>query len=125
MGTIWNGDAATARIRQSAAEMLLRMAVTFENEHRKRVSVANPPPYLNSSKAGEYMRLRTGGGQRGLTHEPVDVAGVMKAGFVRVGFTANARHMLILELARDRKGLLQTLTDLRPTLAAMMAKARP
>ncbi len=121
---MWNGAERMDAINRQAAEMLLRIVVLFENTHRNRVGKANPPPYTDSSKPGEYPRLRTGGGQRGLTHEPASVAEVMKTGVIRVGFTTNARHMLILELARDRKGLLDTLADLRPVMAQMAKAAK-
>lgn len=119
MSAQWNGDAAFLAIQHAAAVGLMKTALAFEIEHRQRVAVPNPPPYTNSSKAGEYMRLRTGGGQKALAHEPATVAEVEQTHKTRVGFRqGDGEHMLILELARQRLGLLKTLEDMRPTLAA-------
>lgn len=119
MATTWNGDQALAAIRAEAAKGLLAAAVLFENELRQRVSVPNPPPYKDSSKEGEYPRLRTGAGQKALTHQPATVGEVQKLGWVRVGYVQGDHHLLILELAKKRKGLLATLDDMRPQLAAL------
>jgi|SRR5579883_840524 len=119
VATTWNGDANLEALKRRAAANLLAAAVFFENAHRQRLGVPNPPPHADSSKPGEYPRLRTGFGQKGLTHYPRTVAEVAKLGYVRVGFVENARYMVILEVARDRLGLLRTLEDLRPQLAAL------
>lgn len=119
MATQFNGRDAFQAISAAAAKGLLAAAVAFENEVRVRVSKPNPPPYIDSSKPGEYPRLRTGAGQKALAHEPRSLADVQKAGVVRVGYVQGDHHLLILELARDRLGLLKTLEDLRPKLAAL------
>lgn len=123
MAMQWNGAARLAAIQKAAAEGLLAAAVLFENQHKLRISVPNPPPYLNSSKPGEYMRLRTGEGLKGMAHEPLTWQEVVKTGYVRVGFVVNVKYMLILELAMQRKGLLQTLNDMKPQLAALATAA--
>lgn len=123
MTTVWNGDKRMAEIRKAAAEGLLAAGVLFSNQVRQRVSVANPPPYLNSSKEGEYPRLRTGAGQKALTMQPSSVDEVIASGFVRVGYVQGDHHLLILELARKRLGLLRTLEDMRPQLAALATAA--
>lgn len=119
MPTQWNGDENLEQIRQQSARNLLAAAVLYENTMRQRVSVPNPPPYLDSSKEGEYPRLRTGAGQRALTHQPATPGEVARCGFVRVGYVEGDHHLLTLELARNRKGLLDTLEDMRPQLAAL------
>jgi hypothetical protein len=121
--TQWNGDARMAEIRKAAAEGLLAAGVLFMNQVRQRVSVPNPPPYLNSSKPGEYPRLRTGAGQKALTMEPSTPDEVVASGFVRVGYVQGDHHLLILELGAKRLGLLRTLDDMRPQLAALATAA--
>src|SRR5438105_2174714 len=98
-GLQWNGDAAMERIARQSAQNLLAAAIFFENTLRQRVGIANPPPYENSSKEDEYPKLRTGAGQKALTHRPVTVEDVMKYGFVNVGYVEGDHHLLILELA--------------------------
>lgn len=124
MTTKWNGDATFSKIRKEAAEILLVCAVRFEQVHSQRVSVANPPPYLpaTTSKPGEYPRLRTGAGQKALTHQPASVAEVMQTGYVRVGFVESDHHLLILELWKKgaRLGMLRTLEDIKPQLQALI-----
>lgn len=116
----WRGDAVFQAISAGAAKGIMAAMLAFETEHRKRVSVPNPPPYKNSSKPGEYMRLRSGAGQKALTHEPASLAELQKTGVGRVGFRkGDGDHMLILELARQRLGLLKTLEDMRPQLAKL------
>lgn len=118
MTTQWHGAAVFRLIEEAAAKGLLAAALTLETELRRRVSVPNPPPYHNSSKPGEYPRLRTGAGQKSIAHEPATLAEVMKEGIVRVGYRAGAGdHMQILEERRQRLGVEKTLQDLRARLA--------
>lgn len=119
MTTEWNGDAAMASIRKEAAVGIMAAAIYFENALRQRVGKANPPPYVNSSKEGEYPRLRTGAGQRALTHQPTTVADVMRTGSVKVGFVEGDHHLLYLEFNKRRLGLVQTLADLGPKLSTL------
>src|SRR5690349_11516525 len=123
VSTQWNGDANLEAIRRAAAEGLLAAAILFMNQMRQRVSRPNPPPYLDSSKEGEYPRLRTGAGEKALTMQPASVDDVIRGGFVRVGYVEGDHHLLILELARNRLGLLKTLDDMRPQLAALATAA--
>ena len=122
MGT-WNGDAHFAAIQRKTAEGLLVAAVRFEQVHKGLISVPNPPPYLESSKPGEYMRLRTGDGLKGCTHYPETWQEVVKTGWVRVGFGVSVLYMLSLELRQKRLGLLATLERMRPQLAALATAA--
>lgn len=117
----WNGDAAFESIRRGAAQGLLRAATFFETQHSIRVASPNPPPYRDSSRAGEYPKLRTGAGRSGLSHEPVTLAEAAASLQVRVGFRKGRHHLLILELSKrfNRLGLERTMKDLQPQLASL------
>jgi hypothetical protein len=91
----------------------------FDNQRSQRVSTPNPPPYKDSSKPGEYPRLRTGEGQRALTRLPTEFGEVMRVLRVQVGFVAGKAHLLILEMKRGRLGLQKTLEDLKPILSKL------
>jgi hypothetical protein len=129
---------------EEAAKRLLRMAVYYEEQHRQRINIANPgvrhkrkrntaagkkgsqyTTYDTPSKPGEYPRVRTGHGRDSLTHEPRTVQGVIDAGLkVCVGYRKIISHelgnyMLILELRKKRKGLLDTLKSMEPQLRAL------
>lgn len=75
--------------------------------------------YTRPSKPGEYPRKRTGFGQASVMLDTHDVNEIARTLRVRVGYQANAHYMPILELYRDRKGLIDTLKDLRPQLEAL------
>jgi hypothetical protein len=135
---------------EEAARRLLRAAVYFQQAYKQRVSIPNSGErrrrtrntragkkgsqytvYPNPSKPGEYPRLITGHGRDSLTYAPSTVEGVIAAGLkIRVGFRKIIRHplgnyMLILELFRDRKGLLEVLKETEPQLRALaMATAK-
>lgn len=116
MSTTWNGKKAKDDIRAAAARGLIRASAMFQQQMRQRVSVPNPPPYLNSSKPGEYPRLRTGEGQRALMQEEKTFQEVLARMAIKVGFDAGKAHLLILELHHMRLGLVRTLEDLRDVL---------
>lgn len=138
-----NTAQALADLHDELARRLLRAAVLFQTEHRRRVSVPNTgvrrrrvrdtvagkkgssyTVYPNPSKPGEYPHLITGQGRSGsAVYEPDTVGGVVAAGLViRIGVTQAGRHMAILERYRQRKGLIDTAHDLRGQLAAVLAK---
>lgn len=123
MPTNWYGEQRLAEIRQAAATDLLRAATFFANQHSLRISRPNPPPYRDSSKPGEYLKLRTGFGRSNLAMEPTSPAEVVRTMQVKVGFRRNAWYMLYwseqAHSVRLRLGLLQTLNDLQPQLAAL------
>ncbi len=119
MSLNWFGEQAEAELRKAAANGLIRAATMFENQMSQRVSTPNPPPYKDSSKPGEYPRLRTGEGQRALTRLPTEFGEVMRVLRVQVGFVAGKAHLLILEMKRGRLGLQKTLEDLKPILSKL------
>lgn len=124
MSVKWNGDAAKLEIEDASADGLLRGAVFFQTQHKHRVNVSNPRPYLNSSKPGEYMRARTGFGRDNCAYEPITKAEIAKEQAVRIGFFENAKYMLILEIFRRRKGLLDTLKDIKKQLATIITATK-
>lgn len=114
----WNGEAVMRELRQQAARGLLAAAVTLQTEHMKRLNVPNPSPYLSPAPKGDYPHKRTGFGQANVRMTPTTIAAVAATLSVRVGIGENAKYMAILE-TKGWKGLLDTLADLRPQLAAM------
>ena len=119
MSLTWFGTEAETELRKAAANGLIRAATMFQNQMFERVSVPNPPPYKNSSKEGEYPRLRTGEGQRAIARLPGTLGEVMKSLRISVGLQAGKAHLLILEMKRHRLGLQKTLEDLKPALAVL------
>ncbi len=125
--TQWNGDAAMEAIRRQAAENLLAAAVFFENSLRQKVSKPSPffvgprggRNYYDPSKPGEYPKLRTGAGQKSITHQPERVSEVMETMYVRVGYVLGNHYFLALEFEQHRKGLIDLLDEMRPQLAAL------
>lgn len=114
----WNGEQLMRDLRQQAARNLLATAVTLQVEHMKRLSIDNPPPYLNPAPKGAYPHKRTGFGQANIVMAPTSISEVAQTLSVRVGVTQNAAYMAYLEVA-GWKGLLDTLADLRSQLAAI------
>jgi len=119
-----HGDAAQAALEKAVGQMLLRAAIFFQTQHKLRVGVSNPRPYLESSRDGEYPRKRTGFGQGSLIYDPDTPEAVGRKGSVTVGFLEPARYMVILEVRKRRKGLLDTLESLRPQLQALIEASR-
>ena len=123
MSINWN-QSVWDRISEEGAKVILIAAIMFEDQHRQRVSVPNPRPYLpeTTSKEGEYPRLRTGAGRGALMHQPTTVADVVKTGWVRVGLREGDHHLLILEISKkfNRLGLAKTLEDMTPQLRAVI-----
>jgi hypothetical protein len=112
----FNGDVVFQQIQLAAAKGMLEAALLFVEEYRKRVSVPNPAPYKNSSRPGEYPRLRTGEGRRQLVLDPPTVAGAKSKGFVWVRFTGDA-HLYLLEYYAERLGLERTMLDMKSQMA--------
>lgn len=116
MSTSWHGKQNIEEIKIAAARGLIRASHMFQQQMRQRVSIPNPPPHLNSSKPGEYPRLRTGEGQRALMQEEKTFQEVLKRLAIKVGFDKGKAHLLALELKAARLGLVRTLTVLRDVL---------
>lgn len=109
------------KAQDAAAKRLLRAAVYFTNQHQLRLSVSNPRPYLTPSKPGEYPRQRTGAGKAGVVYAPSRIPDIIREGLVvRIGQAVNTKYMLILELARARKGFKQTAKDTREVIEMIL-----
>jgi hypothetical protein len=146
MTTEWNGAAELEKIKKQTAENLLAAAVLYENTLRQKVSTPSPfkkqarvrdtsktltggpvgstyRVYYEPSRPGQYPKLRTGAGQKSITHEPTTVKEVMQTMYVRVGYVQGDHHLLFLEFGRGnnggRKGLIDLLDEMRPQLSAL------
>lgn len=121
MSLTWNGTEAGDQARKEMAGRLLRAIIFYQTQHMQRVGIFNPPPYVNSSKPGEYMRKRTGAGQAGVVISAGSIAEVISDDLaVRCGELQNAFYMLVLELSRDRRGFVRTFRDLEEPIAAIL-----
>lgn len=121
--TTFNANALPALQKQLAGN-LLRAAITFQTEHKRRLNIANPPPYLDSSVPGEYPRARTGFGRDGTIVQPTDLAQIARTMRVKCGYIQNAWYMGYLEVYLRRKGLNQTLQDMRSQIRDIIAGKR-
>lgn len=118
-----------AKIRSSFADIrgrtglaLAAAAATFVTEHQRRVGTANPRPYLDSSKVGEYPRVRTGFGQANVFYLPTSPDEIARKGYVDAGYGENAFYMQALVDNQGRLGIEQTLEDIRPQLEQVIDK---
>jgi hypothetical protein len=140
----WNGDAALKLTTEAAAETLLRMAIRLQTYLMEKLNVLSPRKsvkrtrntvagakgssyqiFTDPSKAGEYLKKRTGWAQAHVVIEPTTVAGIAQAGHVRIGWGASAFYGAAWELkppAQRRKGLLDALDEIKPELMAMARK---
>ncbi len=131
----WNGESEMARIREEAAKRVLAAAVFFRNTHANLISGANPRPYNDSSKPGEYLKRRTGDGESSLTYWPETWQAVAQLGECRVGYVQNiatglsqasGNYMLYWELfapkKSQRKGLQDTLATTRQQISAYVVQ---
>lgn len=116
----WNGDSVRSNLEAKSAEALLRAAVFFQAQHMHRLNIPNPSPHLNPSKPGEYPKKRTGVLQGSVLFEPTDPGEVARLRTIRVGLANNAFYGNVLALNYDRKGLLDTLEELRPQLQSLL-----
>jgi hypothetical protein len=118
-----NGDAGKMTLERGA-QRLLRTAVFFVDQYKRRVNVSNPRPYTTPSKPGEYPRVRTGHGRDSVTFGPTDVQGIIDADMkIRIGVMPigkDSNYMLILELRKNRLGFKHTMEDLREQLRAKL-----
>ncbi len=136
--TEWNGDAVMDEIKRAAAEGLLAAATLYTDQLRLKVSVANPlvigprggRTYPTPSLPGQYPRLRTGKGQKAIAmgangkvfdgNRAPALRDVLDGGMVvKAGYVEGDHHLLALEFAQNRKGLLDLLEEMKPQLAAL------
>lgn len=123
MALKWNGDKLLAEMEDKVAQGLLRGAVFFQTTHRNKLNRSNPRPYDNPSKPGEYPKARTGFGRSNHTFQPSTVSGIKAEGRVRIGYNRNAFYMLVLEMAKGRLGLRNTLDAITSQLRRIVTGA--
>lgn len=112
-----------ARNHLTPAEAQRRGMAVLQSSKRRGVINYFYRVYFNPSKRGEYAKLRTGDGQKGLLQEPLTWQNVVQSGFVRVGYTINVEYMLDLEMKEGRLGMLAALELCRPQMAALATAA--
>ncbi len=105
---------ALADAKAEADRRLYAAALAYRDEHQTRLGVPYPP----ASQPGEYPRRRSGVLQASV------VVGVQSPDLITVGYRDAAFYGMILEFYRSRLGLLQTLADTKPRLAAIIAGGR-
>ena len=109
-------EEAFGLIREEQAKLLLAAGITLANEHQRRLSVGNPAPHDNPSKPGEYPKLRTGFGRAQFTAWPMSISEVAQSLSVTVGVKEPGWYLEHLAENRKRKGLLDTLDQVRKTI---------
>lgn len=104
MGAEQQIDEAYERAQITVASRMLRAVQFVQMEHMARIGKPNvyrDKKWIASSKPGEYPRLRTGEGKKGVVYGPDTPEGIVAEGLiVRLGQTAPSRHMLALEFGR-------------------------
>jgi hypothetical protein len=108
-------------LRKRLGLALAAAAAELVSEHQRRIGIANPRPYLDSSRPGEYPRKRTGFGQANVFYLPKSPAEIAAAGHVDVGYGENAFYMQALVDNQGRLGIEDTLEEMRPRLEAIVA----
>jgi hypothetical protein len=101
-----------AMLRLELSRRLGLAADVLVKKHQDRLSVPNPPPHLNSSKPGQYPRLRTATLELDVTLEADE-----KAPSVGVGHGDNAPYHASLA-ASGRLSLHDTAMAVRTEMAA-------
>ncbi len=107
---------AFAILRFDLSRRLGLAAEVLVKKHQDRLSVPNPPPHLNSSKPGQYPRLRTATLESDVTMETDS-----KEPSVDVGHGANAPYHASLA-ASGRLSLHDTAMAVRVEMAAAVEK---
>lgn len=102
--------------RAEMARRLTAAAIFYVSQHQFRVGV----PYPRASRPGEYMRKRTGTGQKSVSFTPTTQAEIFQTLTIQIGYAAIAPYMPELEIARGRLGLRRTFHDLIPQLSAIV-----
>lgn len=112
---------AMRQVRAVSARLLLLGAKSLAAEHQRRLGVPNPPPFRTPSSPGQYPRLRTGTAQRAVVVEPGSSLSAAETLEATVGVGADGWYVEHLAAEGGRKGLADTLADVRPHLAGILA----
>lgn len=122
----FNGQAAARMVASGGSKILLAMATKLQVHLMNRLNVSNPKPYTTPSRAGEYLRKRTGFLQAHIVIEPRSLDDIAKQGRVRIGYGMSAFYGAIWENKPEnqrRKGLLAALDEIKPELTRLGAMA--
>ena len=114
-------DEAAAGMRDELARRLIKAAELFAVEHSRRLGTPNPKPFLDSSKPGEYPRMRTGRGMRSLTVQPESPNQIARDLSVRVVIDDNAFYLGVLSEKMKRLGLLDTADAMKNAVAKIIS----
>lgn len=99
-------------MRERAAKRILRNMLTLQAAHKKNLSVANPKPYKNPAKRGQFPKARTFNLRDAVWCDPQSLATIKATLLGRTGVLVNAFYGYELE-KRGWKGLLDTHTMLQ------------
>ncbi len=105
-------EAFDARMRERAAKIILRNMLTLQAAHKKKLSIANPRPFLNSSKPGQFPKARTFNLRDCVVTEPASLATISQTLLGRTGVLLNAKYGEILK-AKGWKGIEDTHEELK------------
>lgn len=90
-------EAIKRRLEREAAKRLLAAGQAIVDEARDDFSVPNPYPHTNSSKAGQFPRLRTGDLDAGIVMDAKHPAHVIQNGFVvKIGIKRKVAYGITL-----------------------------
>lgn len=85
-------EAGIERARDAMAKSLLKKAIKLQVRHKRNLSRANPAPYKNPAKRGEFPKARTFNLRDAVVIEPADLAAVKRQMSVRVGILTTAPY---------------------------------
>jgi|694.fasta_scaffold43721_9 hypothetical protein len=126
MPSIYNSNASAVmgEARKQLAQNLMRAALFLEQQLMAKLGERTPATkdvkvagksrrvYVGPfSQPGEYPMKRTGFLQASIRHEPTKLSEVETTMRIKVGYRSEAAYGAILEVAKDRLGLKQTLAD--------------
>lgn len=107
-------------LQDQLGKSLLLAAVVVQSEMKKSLNTPYPP----ASKPGEFPHYRTGNLRESIVIDPSTPAECAALGRVRIGYAKRAHYGAILEVARQRLGLVATVKRLRAFLAKLFLKAQ-
>lgn len=106
-------EAFDARMRERAAKIILRNMLTLQAAHKKKLSIANPPPkHDKPAKRGQYPKARTFNLRDCVVVEPASLTTIQYTLTGRTGILMNAMYGAILK-AQGWKGIEDTHAELK------------
>ena len=114
--------AAGQEIRDQLARRMTAAVLYFVAQHQQKLNVSNPIPHLNPSKPGEYPKKRTGFLQSSVAFSPGTLPEISRDLSISIGYDANAFYGPVLEVMRNRLGLVATLHAVLPQMTAIIGQ---